>query len=88
MTITRLQIPPSHQCACRPFSLRARWCLVHLRAPKRPNDSATRDVKILVDRIDEGRDKFEGNLTADSKDRRVKDQRKPVAALQTTRTTP
>jgi hypothetical protein len=65
MTVTRLQTPRHRRSACAPVLLLAGalafWSMPALaQAP--PQRLSDKDVKNLIDQVDEGRDKFEGNL--------------------------
>ena len=88
MTTTRLQIP-IHRTSARLQAILLASALVLLSTPARaqapPERLGDKDVKILVDRIDEGRDKFEGNLDGGFKGSTVKGpngETKVAAALQ------
>ena len=65
MTITRLEITTRRRCACAHAiviaSALSLWSIPAL-AQSPPERLTDKQVKTLIDQVDEGRDKFEGNL--------------------------
>ena len=88
MTTLRLQIPFRRTGARSQAILLASALIlwsIPARAQAPPERPGDKDVKILVDQIDEGRDKFEGNLDGEFKGSTVKGpngETKVAAALQ------
>jgi hypothetical protein len=65
MTINRLEIPTRRVSACAHTLLLAgalSFCSIPALAQAPPERLSDKQVKTLIDQVDEGRDKFEGNL--------------------------
>jgi len=70
MTINRLEIPTRRGNACAQALLLAgalSFCSTPALAQARPERLSDKQVKTLIDQVDEGRDKFEGNLDSEFK---------------------
>ena len=70
MTINRLEIPTRRVSACAHTLLLAgalSFCSIPALAQAPPERLSDKDVKTLIDQVDEGRDKFEGNLDGEFK---------------------